>query len=574
MERNEHVNMAICDTDGTSYLTGGTILDNSDREYFIKALSGENAVSDPYISKLNNSLIFSFAVPIKEGNKVIGVLVATHDGNVLSNYISNMTYGENGTVFIINKEGRTIAHQNKDLVLNLNNEQENVNTNLDLQEFAEVQKHMMEGKESVEKYILGSVENHVAYVQVDGTNWALGLTVPDTQLYENVQNLGRIISSISIIFVICSLIITVIIANAIATPIKKAANYLNVIAAGDFTGNISANLLDRHDETGILAKSIITMQESIKKVIVDVSTESTTVSDMLEVINSSIDKLNRSIDEVSATTEELSAGTEETAASTEEMSATSIEIEQAISTIASKAQEGANTASDLSILSETMKKNAIDSKVEATAIYGKNREHLQKAIDQASEVNQISELSNAILDITAQTNLLALNASIEAARAGEAGKGFAVVANEIGQLAENSRKSVAKIQEVAAVILEAVNNLSISSKEIMEFIDKKVLKDYDGLVESSEEYSTSSYRINDIVNDFSNTSKELLVSMKNMAETIEQIAETANEEAQGASNIAGEVLSITHMAEDMIKLSMSAKEKSNLLVETVSQFKI
>ena len=287
-----------------------------------------------------------------------------------------------------------------------------------------------------------------------------------------------------------------------------------------------------------------------------------------------MDQLNKSIEEISATTEELSAGTEETAASTEEMNATSEEIETAIEAIASKAQEGAITVNKVNKMSEEMKQNAIASKEGALEIYERTKKNLQSAIEQSKAVNQINELSEAILGITSQTNLLALNAAIEAARAGEAGRGFAVVADEIRKLAEGSKNTISRIQEVTKVIFEAVNSLSSSSGEIMEFIDKKVLNDYDYLVSSSEQYSQSSASINDMVTDFSTTSEELLASMLSMVKAIDEISAAANEEAQGATNIAQGASVIAQMSNDVINMSEEAKGKSDLLIKSVSQFKV
>ena len=205
-------------------------------------------------------------------------------------------------------------------------------------------------------------------------------------------------------------------------------------------------------------------------------------------------------------------------------------------------------------------------------MYRRTKNDLQSAIEQSKAVNQINELSEAILAITSQTNLLALNAAIEAARAGEAGKGFAVVAEEIRKLAENSKDTVTKIQDITKVIL-APSNLSSSSGEIMEFIDKKVLSDYDQLVAISETYGKNSISINDMITDFSATSEELLASMQNMVKAIEEIAQSANDGAQGATSIAQESAEIAQMSNDVIKLSESAKESSDVLIKSI-KFKI
>ncbi len=574
VKRSNHINMFIADINGNLINTDGENSNIADREYFIKALSGEKAVSDPIISKIDNSVILVYAVPIKDGNRIKGVLAATRDGNVLSDFTSDMQYGKSGEAFMINNQGTTIAHKDRNLVLEMDNDFENVKTNPELKELVELEQQMAEGKEGVGEYSYKGSSKYMGFAPVQGTNWSLAITAPKSEVMAKANQLAITMIIISIISLVASIVITFLIAIGISSPIKTVADYLNVVATGDFTGVVPQNLLKMKDETGVLANAIDAMQQSIKSIIKEVADESSSVSQILIDINNDMGHLSGSIEEISATTEELSAGTEETAASTEEMNATSLEIEKAIEVIATKAQDGAITAGNVSKMSEEMKKKAISSKEDALEIYNKTRNELRTAIEQSKAVNQINELSEAILEITSQTNLLALNAAIEAARAGEAGRGFAVVADEIRKLAEGSKNSISRIQEVTKVIFEAVNALSSSSKEIMEFIDKKVLNDYENLVNTSEQYDESSLNISDMVTEFSAISEELLASMQNMVKAIDEITSAANEEAQGATNIAQEASVITQMSDKAKKLTEVAKEKSDMLIKSVSKFKI
>lgn len=574
MQRSGYVKIGIADIDGNSSFTNGESVNVSDRDYFRKALEGERVASDPIISKLDNSVVLVYAVPIKHEDTISGVLVAIRDGNEISEISSDIHFGSSSEAYIINKEGTVVAHEDKNLVMEMYNAIKSAENDPQLEPLAKLQKLMIAGNAGVGQYYFKGVTKYMGYAPIKGTNWSLAITAPKSEVLSRVNGLAVKMIYISVFFLGMGILICMFFANGIAKPIKLAAACLDVVATGDFTKEVPKILLAMKDETGVLAKAMDTMQRSVRGIIQHVAEESTNVSQLLIRINSDMEQLNKNIEEISATTEELSAGTEEAAASTEEMNATSLEIEKAIESIATKAQEGAVTVGDVNRMTEEMKQNAIASKKDALQIYKRTKDDLQQAINQSGAVNKINELSQAILDITSQTNLLALNAAIEAARAGEAGRGFAVVAEEIRKLAEDSKNTVTRIQEVTKVIFEAVKDLSVSSGEIMEFIDKKVMGDYDYLVDSNEQYSENSSIINDMMADFSATSEELLASMQNMVKAIDEITGASNEGAQGASAIAHGTMEITQMSNGVINMAEAAKGKSDLLIEAVSQFKI
>jgi len=570
VKRCGHKTIMLADTNGIARHTTGEVVDIHEREYFQKALAGENAVSDPMISKTDGSVIVAFAVPIKQGDQVTGVLVARRDGNELSNYTSEMEFNQ-WEVFMVNKEGTMVAHKDKSQVMELYNVFEE---NKDNSAFTAIMKKMVNGETGVGEYTLSGVNKYMAYYPVEGTNWFLGVNAPKAVVMAKMSDLNTRMTVLAVFFFLIGIGINTLIARRISRPIKETTQYLNVIATGDFTGEISDKLLAKKDEIGILANSLHKMQSSMRYMMKEVVDESVSVSQMLGDINNNMASLNEDIEEISSTTQQLSAGTEETAASSEEMNASTLEMEKAIEFVATKAQAGAATVNELSAMSHEMKQKAIFSKEEALEIYGRTKADLQKAIEQAKAVHQINELSNAILEITSQTNLLALNAAIEAARAGEAGRGFAVVAEEIRKLAESSQNSVERIQEVTNEVLGVVNALSSSSTDIIDFIDKKVLHDYENLVETSERYSENSTLINDIVTEFSSTAEELLASMQNMVHAIDQITSAANEEAAGAANIAEKTGAIVNMAETVVRLANQSNERSETLINLVKQFKI
>jgi Methyl-accepting chemotaxis protein len=574
VERSGSLRMGISDLTGKAKYTNGSNADISERQYFKDAISGKRGVSDPIVSKVDNSIVLILAVPIKVNGTVTGVLMCTRDGNELSAITNDIQFVKDSSAFMINKQGVTIAHKDKNIVLTMVNNFEKVKDDPKLQPLVDLEKKMAAGENGSGSYNYNGVAKFMGYAPIEGTNWSLAVTAPRSIVLAKADQLALTMLIISALFLCLGIILTFLIASGIAKPIKKASDYLGIVATGDLTAQIPMELLKKKDETGILAKSINKTSNSIKTIIMKIAEESSDVSNMLVDIDNGMRKLDTSIEGISAITEQLSASTEESAASTQEMNATAEEIEKAAESIAVRAQDSAVTVADIRKSAEEMKVNAVNSRQNALEIYDRTKEGMQNAIEKSKAVQQINELSESILEITSQTNLLALNAAIEAARAGEAGKGFAVVADEIRKLAESSKNTVARIQEVTKVIFEAVGNLSNNSGEILEYIDKQVLNDYENLVKVSEQYSQSSTIISDMVTDFSATSEELVASVQNMTRAIAEIAKASTEEATGASNIAQESTTIAQMSSEAMKVAATAKDKSDALVDAVSQFKV
>jgi len=392
---------------------------------------------------------------------------------------------------------------------------------------------------------------------------------------ENTNKLSiRILLTILILAIILGIVLAILIVKPITHSLNTATSYLGIIATGDFTKDIPLGLLKNKDEIGEMLSAIDKMQHSIREVLVSVINESSNIENMISNTENSMSKLSYQIQDVSATTEQLSAGMQETAASTEQMNAASTEIQNTIENIACKAKESALSSNDISNRANEIKSSAITSQKNADEIYSSTNKNLRDALEKSKSVEQIKVLSDSILEITSQTNLLALNASIEAARAGDAGKGFAVVAAEIGKLAEGSENAVNEIQKVTQAVLSSVENLALSSRDILEFVDKRVKTDYISMVETGVKYNKDAENIYNLSTDFSISTQQLGELMKSIVSSLDGITLATNEGAEGTSNIAEKTTSVVEMFSDITTQTTQVKYSVDTLLSLVSKFKI
>ena len=198
-----------------------------------------------------------------------------------------------------------------------------------------------------------------------------------------------------------------------------------------------------------------------------------------------------------------------------------------------------------------------------TTVVGEITAEMQQALENSKSVEKVEQLTGEILSISSQTNLLALNVSIEAARAGEAGKGFAVVADEIRQLADSSRETANNIQSINEMVIAAVQELVKSSEKIISYVNDNILPDYQSFVEGGHQYDTDATHIDMTMVEYAEETREILMNMKDMADSISGINRAVEESTNGvtsaAMNIDSLVQSISTVSEQMEENTSVAK---------------
>ncbi|MCM1284239.1 MAG: methyl-accepting chemotaxis protein [Muribaculaceae bacterium] len=551
-----------------------TYADISERAYFLKAMEGTNYVSDPLEDSTKpGTMILMISVPLyNESGQIAGVLYMKKDGAALSDITDGVVFGETGSAYMINSDGTTIAHSNRDKVIQQENAKNQLAENPSLQDLVHMLDRATQGGSGYAEYSYEGAKKCVGYAELPEFRWHVVVNTEYDEMYGAVK---KIIISIIVICILAIVIFGMVsnfIAGGIVRPIIAIKDELGYIAHGNFTRQIPEKLLQTKNESGILANALQKMQTELRETISAVNESSGDVSSYAGRQQNQMSGLMSELESVSATIQELAASSQETAATTEQMSNVAAEAEQSLISVAQLADEGSRTSQEIKQRAYELEQATIRSKDNAVAIYQQSMQTLQKAIADAARIEEISKLSDAILSITSQTNLLALNASIEAARAGDSGKGFAVVASEIGHLAENSKESVNQIQIITKEVVQSVENLSSCAQDILEFLDGTVMQDYENMTQTSRQYNDDADNIGGIVSNFDQSAKQILGTIKYIVSALKDIAVATEESATGVTLIAQNSTEITLKANEVVDLTNDTMERVTGLSEKVSVF--
>ena len=412
--------------------------------------------------------------------------------------------------------------------------------------------------------------NIVEFREISGTNWVLVSYVPEASIFAELVSLRTTMAIVAVVILIILLVLMERMVNYMIKPIKSLTDSIVMMASGDFTVDIKTK---GNDEITVMGQSMKDFAASMRKMINDIVNASETLQGQAESSSTvsgglyeasltqskTIDNLNETVDQLSESVQEIAENATSLAMVVSETKDSSMEAEQKMNETVTVAESG---KSDMEKVGEAM--NVIQSSINS----------LQESIDEvgtaSSEINNIVSMIGEIAD---ETNLLALNASIEAARAGDAGRGFAVVASEIGGLADDSNKSVQKIQglidQVTSLVAETVEKAKQSVDEISsssELVNQAVNTFdtiYDNIINA-----------NQVVNNMASSMSQVESVATNVAAITEEQAASAEVISGNAGNIATESQNITNDSEKVADTAKELADTSESLMTQIKSFRV
>lgn len=528
--------------------------DYSDREYFQKAMKGHAHVSEPLISKVTGEISIIIAAPLWEGGisgtKVIGVVYFVPLETFLNDIVADVKVSNNGSAYIIDMNGTTIAHRNMDNVINQENTQKDARTDSSLSALAEVESKMVAGESGFGKYAYGGERKVISYSPIEGTDgWSMGITAPQSDFMGSTYTSIVITVIILLIAVLAAAFIAFRLASGIGVSARLCADRLKALSQGDLKSEVAK--IQRNDELGLLAEATSTIVTTMQGIISDldwglgeiasgnldidskvkelyvgdfqslaVSLNGiiTQLSGTLQQVRQSADQVSAGSDQVSSAAQALSQGATEQASSVEELAATITEISVQVKKTAENAQAA---------------REKTEQTGEAVKVSNQQMQDMISAMDAISaKAAEIKKVIKTIEDIAFQTNILALNAAVEAARAGEAGKGFAVVADEVRNLAsksaEASKGTAALIDGTVASVEQGTGIARITAESLAQ------------VMESTVETISMVVEISNAASGQANSIAQITQGIDQISSVVQNNSATAEESAAASEELSGQ----------------------------------
>jgi len=530
--------------------------------------AGETIVTDPYWDVLTNQMCGTIACPIYIDGKLIGVVGIDMTLQTVTDLTNSINYDDNVYGFLVDSSQNYVAHKNETYLPTEDSATSVADTTSFISNIVS-----NPGSEIVKGEDYDGLNTYFATSLIECCNWVVGVTIPTKNLFVPIYNMIVMAVVVAIIaLALVSVIMTRIISKMLA-PVQT----LKQFASGDFSENVVVDEgipSEYKDETEQIMKATTDVKNQIREVILTTKSESNTIEEITDKALMEMATLHSNVSDINDSVDSVIAQTEQASDMANQIYQTGEELGKAIESVATKASETASQSSDIMERAEKLYSTSVESNNQANAIYSSTKDELENANEGSKAVSEISVLTDQILQISSQTNLLALNASIEAARAGEAGRGFAVVADEIRTLADNTKEAVDKIQHVTSTIVQNVGNLSVHSDNLLQFVNDKVVADYQNMIAIAKQYEEDAVFFNEVSTDLGASSEEMSASMTSINENITHIKELIDDIVSYMTKIGDDATVSTDNSAHVLKQVKELSALSDELKKTVAIFKV